>query len=512
MIKRIKESRALLIISIAIIIVITLLIGNITYAYFIAQYDSNAKTQANLGAGTLDELKLIKGDALNLAITPSLLQENSGNLTVTSNPQVSLLANNSLNSAQYSYNLYLNVYNNNFVYTTPSNSPEIILTIIDPNDNLVTSIDGLTYLTFGGVSGFDITTYNGLIPLTLDYSIEANSIVTTIQEWQLKLTYINMATDQSANLNNSLNTEVIMERVGFDFSTICTNELLSDCLIENYSSSSNIYYHDVNLANSASDQSYRYSGINPNNYICFGSDAVTCPVENLYRIIGIFDEGIKIIKAKEATTGQLGTDGAYSNSTNNYYWDASSPYEGVWANSELNTINLNTNYISYLNSIDTKWDDMIVKVPWKVSGIYDVSAYNAPSVYSFELGEDRSGTTTYYDKIGLMYVSDYMYAVSPQYWTYSLFNFEDPLVNDYGILTSLNWMHANINEWMITPCLDYDDDVFVINAISVGGDHDFGNGLGVKSNASVRPTFYLDSSAVVLVSGNGTYFSPFRIA
>lgn len=49
----------------------------------------------------------------------------------------------------------------------------------------------------------------------------------------------------------------------------------------------------------AGDNSYRFSGANPNNFVCFGPGATTngtCPNDNLYRIIGIFDEEAKLIK------------------------------------------------------------------------------------------------------------------------------------------------------------------------------------------------------------------------
>ena len=57
----------------------------------------------------------------------------------------------------------------------------------------------------------------------------------------------------------------------------------------------NLYLHDglgsyTNADQEAGDNSYRYSGANPNNYVCFGSDEATCPNDNLYRIIGIFGD------------------------------------------------------------------------------------------------------------------------------------------------------------------------------------------------------------------------------
>ena len=35
---------------------------------------------------------------------------------------------------------------------------------------------------------------------------------------------------------------------------------------------------------------------NVKNFVCFGSEASTCPTENLYRIIGVFNNQVKLIK------------------------------------------------------------------------------------------------------------------------------------------------------------------------------------------------------------------------
>ena len=72
-----------------------------------------------------------------------------------------------------------------------------------------------------------------------------------------------------------------------------------------------MYYHDgqgtyTNASQEAGDNSYRFSGANPNNYVCFGSDAATCPNDNLYRIIGVFDGEVKLIKNDYAMASELG--------------------------------------------------------------------------------------------------------------------------------------------------------------------------------------------------------------
>ena len=54
-----------------------------------------------------------------------------------------------------------------------------------------------------------------------------------------------------------------------------------------------VFRHIIQHADQeAEDNSYRYAGANPNNYVCFGSDEETCPADNLYRIIGVFGDHI----------------------------------------------------------------------------------------------------------------------------------------------------------------------------------------------------------------------------
>ena len=61
----------------------------------------------------------------------------------------------------------------------------------------------------------------------------------------------------------------------------------------------------------AGDYSYRYAGANPNNYVCFGSVINPCLDECLYRIIGVFNEQVKLIKADYTNNSMLGLDGGY---------------------------------------------------------------------------------------------------------------------------------------------------------------------------------------------------------
>ena len=71
---------------------------------------------------------------------------------------------------------------------------------------------------------------------------------------------------------------------------------------------------------------------NVKNYVCFGSNESPCPTDNLYRIIGVIDGKVKLIKYDYATSDLLGTDGDYS--TDTYSKSDWQTYKG-----ELTTIN-----------------------------------------------------------------------------------------------------------------------------------------------------------------------------
>ena len=107
-----------------------------------------------------------------------------------------------INTVNATYNAYLDLTTNTFIYTSEEKTPEVLINIYDPEGNEITTIENLEYVTVGDVSGFDITTKNGFFLVSSDYAISTTS--TTVQTWQIKLTYLNLDTDQSLNSLNKL--------------------------------------------------------------------------------------------------------------------------------------------------------------------------------------------------------------------------------------------------------------------------------------------------------------------
>ena len=210
-IEKIKNNKTLMILLALILCVLLVIIARITYAYFATQIGDPASVQIRTTADTVDEFKFIEGNQLSLQATPATLPENGSNLVSTSNPKVTLLANSTTNSATKNYYVYFNITSNNFQYTNGTN-PEILLSITSPS-GVITSLNGLTYHTINGVSGFDVTTYQGLITIASGFQITSNSSTTkTTQNWTFTLTYLNRDYDQSANFNHTMNTKTIFSK------------------------------------------------------------------------------------------------------------------------------------------------------------------------------------------------------------------------------------------------------------------------------------------------------------
>ena len=296
---------------------------------------------------------------------------------------------------------------------------------------------------------------------------------------------------------------------------------------------SNIYHHDASLTNGAGDNSYRYAGASGevNNYVCFGSTQSPCPADNLYRIIGVFGDRVKLIKSDYATTALLGTDGDYKqaytatgNASSNYKgnnlaniaaytWNyknnttINSGYgSNTWSTSLLNKTNLNQNFIT---NIGADWAAKIAETTWKVGGNAwaNIGTQPAKTAYQNEIvspvtTNSQDNATELKAKIGLMYVSDYMYAVPQDKWT--LVGYNSDASKDYRAATSVNWMYMGLYEWTISRYADNAYDVFYVYYTGYVNYYIANNAYGV------RPVFYL-SSSVNYASGSGSATDPILV-
>ncbi len=252
----------------------------------------------------------------------------------------------------------------------------------------------------------------------------------------------------------------------------------------------NIYYHDASLTNGAGDNSYRFAGASDavNNYVCFGSSTTPCPADNLYRIIGVFGDKVKLIK---------------STSVGNKTWDSNT--KNTWSTSSLNTY-LNNEFI---NTFDETTKGKIADTTWKVGGNKNdnISKQPAKIAYQNEVvkpvpGSTSNGETEHPAKIGLMYASDYGFAAAQSAWTTNLYDY------DGAAIKSANWMYLGSHEWTISRNADYSNSAFNVNKSGFVAGYDNFNLVTIAHG--VRPVFSLTSS-VNYASGSGSATDPILV-
>ena len=495
-----KRKIFLVIIIILILLVIALFVGKFTFSYLAPDVDEDVNSKGEVTASG-DTIMFNSGTALTLSATTDNFKTGGTNLTSTTNPTAKLVASSKTNKADATYYVGVYIKNNTYTYSTTAKTPEVLLTIKDEKGSNVTSVDGLTYTTSGGVSGFDVTDKTGLFNIKTDYPIATTSSTTgTTHTWTFTLTFVNLSTDQSVNENANMNLDVYLQKKAFPSTVadVCSGgETLASCVItlsqKSISQATNIYHHDSTLANGAGDNSYRYSGVNPNNYVCFGSNVTPCPADNLYRIIGVFDN-----KVGENQTEQR-VKLIKSTSVGNKAWDSNS--SNTWSTSSLNTY-LNNDF---LNVFDETTKGKIAETTWKVGGNTADNIVNQPAktAYQNEVVQPNPGTTSNGEteankKIGLMYASDYGFAAASSAWTTNLYYYDGEAIK------SANWMYLGATEWTISRNADYDNGVLYV--YDSGSSNDTLASLAL----AVRPVYYL-SSSVNYASGSGSATDPISI-
>ena len=275
---------------------------------------------------------------------------------------------------------------------------------------------------------------------------------------------------------------------------------------------------------------YRYVGANVNNYVKFNND--------LYRIIGVFDENshgvtgqylVKLIMASPLSGNSWGvynssnTSGTYSGYTNDWTGKAT----GIKAN--LNVL-LNEYFINKTNTSSTygacsNWTYYGTNTDYRTNDCTDIVGYGIDSKltsyiedatwYLYGSNKDQSkqnwylcerggnscissgpstGDTSVTSKVGLMYLSDYLYASG--YYSSSDTTNQEYYYQYYG---NKNWLYKGW-EWTQTH---NSGDKNVWN-VADGSSRDTLS----KYPRGWRPALYLKSD-IKISGGFGTYNNPY---
>ena len=483
-----------ILIAIGFLLIISLIISG-SYAYWMMTRQQTNENIVNTGCFSTSFTEL-ENSAINLTNAFPMTDEDGMKTT----PYEFTITNTCDTYASYNINLE--------ILNTTTLSHDLIKAVIDDNtpkvateyESTTATIDGATsyVLLSGGLESEESKTFN-----------------------------LRMWIDESGTLENSqnkiINAKILAVTAAADV-PLTLARFITTKIYTGYDGDNDLYYHDgtgdyMNANQEAGDNSYRYSGENPNNFVCFGTDIEPCPEDYLYRIIGVFDDKVKLIKYDYANRNLLGINGnfgeevynslelsnykGFSEAIDRYSWNLDR--SNNWNTSELSLINLNKNFLNFL---ENKWIESITTSALFINGVdWNIGAESPlHNVYTSELGNDDGSYKVIEQKVSLLYLSDYYYGASPKFWDK---NGYDENGDDYRQAISSNWLFMGADEWLLTFCSDYtgwSDYAYMIN------NNGYVDIYTVNDNKlAIRPVFYLKTD-IVYLSGDGSINNPFLIS
>ena len=369
-------------------------------------------------------------------------------------------------------------------------------------------------------SSSSVTVVIGVSSGTGSVTLSSDMKMVPQSELKLKPTLASVITNL---YNNSTKTAVPNNSITYQYDT--TNNLMKD-------TAGNI----------------RYYGASPNNYIYFNCDSYPSTNCELWRIIGVFDGKIKLIRNKtidlyswdnknkstgaetaygknDWTTARLmkllnpstyyTTDANDNGKGQSLYWNATSGacYSGQ------NNATISCNFTS--TGIKDTTRNMIAETTWNLGG-WDTSNIYSNVMYEKERGttvisnpsDGITRTTTWTGKIALPYPSDYGYATDLSKCSQTLFNYNSG--TDSYACRSNDWMYSIITNsgsgygWLLTPSSSDAYVAFNVNSDGYVGSHnDVINYVYIEYG--VAPVLYLGSDQDI-VSGDGSQSNPYQLA
>ncbi len=259
-------------------------------------------------------------------------------------------------------------------------------------------------------------------------------------------------------------------------------------------------------------QEYRYVGIEPNNYICFGtSNKETCIGDTdkyMYRIIGIFEDEAENKHAKLIKKEALNTAYAWNSTNTDINWNESDLFKGL-----NGSYFLTSSEYSYMQNSDwtnkiSTWDYTMTNTKAEESGGLSYDTTSVQKIYLHEL--NRNGKTSNVGewkiqkaKVGLMYASDYALSLGSTSLNYTS-------SSNYSVMKT-GWMHLLNNdvndpvgyEWTMSR-FGTSNAWFVVSTGYVAH-------ITMEYAIAARPVFYLESD-VEISGGTGTISDPYLLA
>ena len=277
----------------------------------------------------------------------------------------------------------------------------------------------------------------------------------------------------------------------------------------------------------------RYYGATPNNYVYFNCESYPTTNCELWRIIGVFDGKVKLIRNESIGKYSWDTSASSVNSgTGVNEWsqadlmkllnpghESESVGGSLYYNSKSGTCysgqdNATTscNFTSTGIKNDTT-RNMIAETTWNL-GWWDSSDIFSNVMYEKERGtttvsnpsDGITRTTTWPGKIALPYPSDYGYATDLSKCSQKLNNYNSS--TDSYACRSNDWMYSIFNtkiyNWLLTPTSGRTNGAFRVDSTGCVSYY------YVFLAREVAPVLYLGSNQDI-VSGDGSQSNPYRL-
>lgn len=203
-------------IIILVLAIVAITIG-ISYAIFTAQIGNGAQTPIKGGSSDVEQLTFggSKDPIILKMSQDSLAQGTSEGKILTGNVSATLKASSTGDSKEHTYYIYLYIKNNDFIYTSSGNAPELVFAFYDPTGNIVQSVTGLTYVTssnypYLNTNGFDITIKKGLYNLATKSTGTIPKGTSMTQTYNYKVGIQNLPFDQKENIGHKMEAYVII--------------------------------------------------------------------------------------------------------------------------------------------------------------------------------------------------------------------------------------------------------------------------------------------------------------
>lgn len=298
-----------------------------------------------------------------------------------------------------------------------------------------------------------------------------------VADGQAVYTEENTSSSLSSYIKNIYNVNDTAINNGITYNLDTQNMLMQD-------TEGNIRYYGLDTTNTEDKINIPNS---LNNYIYFNCDIYPDTNCELWRVVGVFEDKVKLISNKPL--------GNYSFNTNT-----------SWNDSEINKL-LNDTYLNNKDKTGIKENtkSLIEDNTYNMNTINDISSIYTNELYELESSVEIVNQNKWTGKIALPYLSDYSYATDLKQCNKAVEEYSDINCVNSSWMASM-FMNNESNNLMLL----YQGEEIEKNLISITKTGKIINSKEID-NFNVFPVLYLNKDVMVSRESTGSITNPYRI-